>query len=46
MREALQETRIHEVIEDIDGSTWISHCGWAQGGVAVAPLTFEAQAVG
>jgi beta-fructofuranosidase len=27
-----------EVIVDEDGATWISHCGWGQGGVFVAPL--------
>jgi beta-fructofuranosidase len=30
-----------EVITDIDGSTWVSHCGWGQGGVYLASLTFE-----
>jgi len=29
-----------EVIND-DGKWWISHCGWAQGGVYLAPLSFE-----
>jgi arabinan endo-1,5-alpha-L-arabinosidase len=27
-----------EVIVDVDGSTWVSHCGWRQGGVYIAPL--------
>ena len=27
-----------EVVVDDDGSTWISHCGWGQGGVYLAPL--------
>jgi arabinan endo-1,5-alpha-L-arabinosidase len=27
-----------EVIEDVDGSLWITHCGWGQGGVHLAPL--------
>lgn len=30
-----------EVIVDVDGSTWISHCGWGQGGVYLAPLRWE-----
>jgi beta-fructofuranosidase len=29
-----------EVIVDEDGSTWVSHCGWGQGGVYLAPLSF------
>ena len=29
-----------EVVVDEDGSTWISHCGWGQGGVFLAPLSF------
>jgi arabinan endo-1,5-alpha-L-arabinosidase len=34
------EIRSHaaEVIVDEAGDTWISHCGWAQGGVYLAPL--------
>jgi beta-fructofuranosidase len=27
-----------EVVVDDDGSTWVSHCGWGQGGVHLAPL--------
>ena len=30
-----------EVVVDGDGSTWISHCGWGQGGVHLAPLHWE-----
>lgn len=30
-----------EVIVDEHGKTWISHCGWAQGGVYLAELTFS-----
>jgi beta-xylosidase len=30
-----------EVIVDEDGATWVSHCGWAQGGVYVAPLRWS-----
>jgi beta-fructofuranosidase len=29
-----------EVVVDESGQTWISHCGWGQGGVYLAPLTF------
>ena len=27
-----------EVITDEAGATWVSHCGWGQGGVYLAPL--------
>jgi arabinan endo-1,5-alpha-L-arabinosidase len=30
-----------EVIVDEDGNDWISHCGWGQGGVYLAPLSFD-----
>jgi arabinan endo-1,5-alpha-L-arabinosidase len=30
-----------EVVTDEAGTTWISHCGWGQGGVHLAPLTWE-----
>jgi beta-fructofuranosidase len=30
-----------EVITDERGATWVSHCGWGQGGVYLAPLTFS-----
>jgi beta-fructofuranosidase len=30
-----------EVIVDEAGNDWISHCGWGQGGVYVAPLRFD-----
>ena len=30
-----------EVVVDDDGSTWVSHCGWGQGGVFLAPLTWS-----
>jgi beta-fructofuranosidase len=30
-----------EVIVDEAGGTWVSHCGWGQGGVYLAPLYFE-----
>lgn len=29
-----------EVIVDERGATWVSHCGWGQGGVYLAPLHF------
>jgi beta-fructofuranosidase len=29
------------IIDPADGSTWISHCGWGEGGVHVAPLTWS-----
>jgi beta-fructofuranosidase len=35
------EAHAAEVIVDVDGSAWISHCGWGQGGVYLAPLTFS-----
>jgi arabinan endo-1,5-alpha-L-arabinosidase len=34
------EAHASEVIVDGDGSTWISHCGWGEGGVHLAPLTW------
>lgn len=30
-----------EVIVDEDGNDWVSHCGWGQGGVFLAPLHFS-----
>ncbi|HVV35459.1 MAG TPA: family 43 glycosylhydrolase [Acidimicrobiales bacterium] len=30
-----------EVVVDENGSAWITHCGWGQGGVYVAPLSFD-----
>jgi hypothetical protein len=30
-----------EVVIDEDGSWWVSHCGWGQGGVYLAPLCFR-----
>ncbi len=30
-----------EVIVDEDGNDWLSHCGWGQGGVYLAPLRFD-----
>jgi arabinan endo-1,5-alpha-L-arabinosidase len=31
-----------EVVIDEAGAGWVSHCGWGQGGVFLAPLHFEA----
>jgi beta-fructofuranosidase len=31
-----------EVVVDEDGNDWITHCGWGQGGVYLAPLWFGA----
>lgn len=30
-----------EVIRDVDGRWYLSHCGWARGGVYLAPLTWD-----
>ena len=30
-----------EVVVDEDGRDWVSHCGWGQGGVFLAPLHWE-----
>jgi arabinan endo-1,5-alpha-L-arabinosidase len=35
-----------EVIVDEHGNDWISHCGWGQGGVYLAPLLFNGAADG
>jgi arabinan endo-1,5-alpha-L-arabinosidase len=32
------DSHASEVVVDTDGSVWISHCGWGQGGVHLAPL--------
>jgi beta-fructofuranosidase len=29
-----------EVVVDSDGTAWVSHCGWGQGGVYLAPLVW------
>ena len=31
-----------EVVVDQDGAHWVSHCGWGQGGVHLAPLAWDA----
>jgi arabinan endo-1,5-alpha-L-arabinosidase len=30
-----------EVVVDIDGSAWVSHCGWGEGGVYLAPFRWQ-----
>jgi arabinan endo-1,5-alpha-L-arabinosidase len=30
-----------EIIVDVDGSTWVSHCGWGMKGVYLAPLHWD-----
>ncbi|HBG25984.1 MAG TPA: hypothetical protein DDX75_02695 [Phycisphaerales bacterium] len=34
-------THAAEIIRDLDGSWYISHCGWGQGGVHLAPLKWN-----
>ena len=34
------EAHAAEVVVDVDGATWISHCGWGEGGVYLAPLAW------
>lgn len=36
------DSHASEVIMDEAGSAWVSHCGWNQGGVYLAPLRWEA----
>jgi beta-fructofuranosidase len=31
-----------EVVVDEDGRWWVSHCGWGEGGLFLAPLTWQA----
>ena len=33
-----------EVVRDETGGWWVSHCGWGQGGVYLAPLTWTTEA--
>ena len=33
-----------EVVVDETGGWWVSHCGWGQGGVYLAPLTWTTEA--
>ena len=30
-----------EVVRDTDGNWYVSHCGWAQAGVCLAPLIWD-----
>jgi arabinan endo-1,5-alpha-L-arabinosidase len=30
-----------EVVRDVDGRWYVSHCGWQRGGVYLAPLFWE-----
>ena len=30
-----------EVVVDEHGDWWVTHCGWGQGGVWLAPLTWD-----
>ena len=41
--DAVGEITAHasEVVVDEDGNDWVSHCGWGQGGVYLAPLRFD-----
>jgi beta-xylosidase len=34
-----------EVVVDAEGRSWITHCGWGQGGVYVPPLTWDDGAI-
>ena len=40
---AVVDAHAAEVIVDEEGRRWLSHCGWGQGGVFLAPLTIEAE---
>ena len=35
------EAHAAEVVVDDDGTYWVSHCGWGQGGVHLAPLPLD-----
>jgi beta-fructofuranosidase len=35
------DSHASEVIVDEGGATWVSHCGWGQGGVHLAPLHWQ-----
>jgi beta-fructofuranosidase len=35
------DSHASEVITDEDGTHYVSHCGWNQGGVYLAPLRWE-----
>ena len=38
---AVIESHAAELVVDVDGSWWVSHCGWGQGGLYLAPLRWE-----
>ena len=38
---AVLEAHAAEVVVDEQGSWWVSHCGWGQGGVHLAPLIWS-----
>jgi hypothetical protein len=38
---ATVDSHAAEVVEDPDGGWWVSHCGWGEGGVHLAPLTWR-----
>ncbi|HEX6245287.1 MAG TPA: hypothetical protein VFZ61_30405, partial [Polyangiales bacterium] len=35
------EAHAPEVVRDLDGSEYITHAGWGQGGVFIAPLRWD-----
>ncbi len=35
-----------EIVVDENGDAWISHCGWGQGGLYLAPLTWKSDGEG
>lgn len=37
------EAHAPEILQDLDGSQWITRCGWDQGGVDIAPLTWNCE---
>ena len=38
----LLDAHAAEVVVDEAGATWVSHCGWNQGGLFLAPLSWSA----
>lgn len=38
---AVIESHAAELVVDVDGSWWVSHCGWGQGGLYLAPLRWQ-----
>ncbi len=35
---AVIDAHAAEVVQDVDGSWWVTHCGWGQGGLHLAPF--------